>query len=72
MKVNGQLFTPARLAPGEGSYPHPLNRRPGGPQSHSGRCREVKEFLAPVGNRTPAAQLRNRRYTRSAIPIKVK
>jgi hypothetical protein len=43
----GQLHAPAALPRGK-SPPYPLNRRLGGPQSWSGRDREVK-ILAPTG-----------------------
>jgi hypothetical protein len=47
MEVNGQLHTPATLVPGKDPR-YPLNRRLGGSQCRSGRCkREISS--APAG-----------------------
>jgi hypothetical protein len=47
----GQLHVPAALSPGK-SPRYPLDKKLGGPQSRSGRCREVK-ILDPTWTRTP-------------------
>jgi len=45
MEVSGQLHAPAALPPG--TEPYPLDRRLGGPQSHSGRGGEEKNSQPP-------------------------
>jgi hypothetical protein len=44
MEVSGQLHAPAALPPG-----YPLDRRLGGPQSHSGCGGEEKNAQLPPG-----------------------
>ena len=58
MGVGGQRHVPAALPPGKTRYP--LYRRLGGPQSRSGRVREI---LPPLGFDPPAVQPVASRYT---------
>jgi len=53
MEASGQLHAPAALPPGK-ERRHPLDRRLGGAQSHSGHGDEI--FHAPEGTPTPIVQ----------------
>jgi hypothetical protein len=59
---SGQLHALSALPPGETSPRYPLDRRLGGPQSRSGRCRDEGN-LTLAGNQTPVVQPVARRYT---------
>jgi hypothetical protein len=48
MEVSGQLHAPAALPPGKSPW-YPLDRRLGGPQSHSGSGGEEKNSLPSPG-----------------------
>jgi hypothetical protein len=51
MGVSGQLHAPAAFTPGKEPR-HPLDRRPGGPQSRPGRGGEEKNSQPPTGKST--------------------
>jgi hypothetical protein len=58
MEVSGQLHVPAALLPGKEPLVYLLDRRLGGPQSHSGRGGEEKipSSLRESNPRTPIVQ----------------
>jgi hypothetical protein len=68
MEVNGQLHAPAALPPGKEPL-YPLDRRLGGPQSHSGRGGEEKNSQPPPGieHGSPIVRPVAQRYTDWAI-----
>jgi hypothetical protein len=62
MKVNAYVHAPADL-PGKES-PVPLDRKLGGPQSRSGRCKEEKKISCPYRESNPSRSARRTsRYT---------